>query len=250
MKWFRNTSYILWVCVIFFILVSYNLPVSGQKLSFGPKFGLYGSKEHGSAQCDSIMVKAQSSGGNLEHPFIGIFVDYKVSKRFAVRTDINYFTRYTSYSIYNHDDPLGLKLGQPIVKSGVVAPTTIDVQLGVGFYPIKGFQVFANVAPNFNFSYEEPYNDVTRRSHGVEEVLNVVDETPKNLTWHYNFGCRLDVWRFNFELNYQQMLSNSMTNPIEIWGKSYPFETTSKMVSVSIAYRLYSFKIGKKQEVE
>lgn len=210
---------------------------AAQKLAYGPAFGLISQGEVGSVLLDSIQVGLQR-GGDLRGYFGG-YVSYTLNDEFKLTTGVNYYPDYSSYVVYNTRTDC---MFCPLVKAGTLAQSSIEVPLLLEFnIPLTSGKFFASagLAPSIRLERKgNEYYYHKDAGQGVSDVIPAMETIIKPVIWDYSLGVGLNVWRLRMEARYQTNLTNSATNAIKVWGKSYDFTTTHANIRIGLGYNL------------
>ena len=210
---------------------------TAQKFSFGPNIGLINQGDAGRVLLDSVQVELQGGGGY--RGYFGGFVSYSINRAFSISSGINYYPDNTSYIVYNTRTDCQFC---PLVKAGSVAHSSLEVPVVLEFnIPLTEGKFFAmaGVAPSIRLQRKsDAYFYHRDAGQGVSDVLPAMKAAIKPVVWDYAVGVGANVWRLRFEGRYQTNLTQSATNPVKVWNKSYNFLTSHANMRFGVGYNL------------
>lgn len=208
-----------------------------QKISYGLTTGLIFDNPTGTVLLDSVQVTLQ--GDNDRQPYYGGYISYELNQLLTFTFGINYYNAGTSFLVYNAKKECAFC---PLMKAGSVSHRSIEVPLLVEVklpLPIGRVFLSAGIIPNFRlFSKGDPYFYYPDAGQGVSDVLPAIKSSIKPVVWKYALGAGAIIWRLRLEARWQYDLARTANNPIQVWGKSYAFNSKNNTIRFGVGYQL------------
>jgi len=250
------------ITAIYCLLVSANV---NAQITYGIQIQNFGRNGIGGVEADSISAFTTSTIQLLDYPpqGAGIFFEYHLKSRFPLilRGELNYrtgqslnldllvynnvtgmisFSNYSSLKLRSNLE-IPIDINYLFIKQGVhVFKKTIDFELGL----------FAGVS----FQFQPKASEVTysmgqdKNTLGISDVNVAINNSIRSINYFYNYGIRAKIWNFIVTYRRDQLLTNSATNNLNVWGNSYSFKTSYNYQTISLGYTL-SFKKKKESSI-
>lgn len=238
------------ITALYCLLASVN--VSAQ-ITYGIQIQNFGRHGIGEVKADSITAFTTSTIQLLDYPLqgAGLFFEYQPKSRFPIiiRTELNYRTgqafnvdllvynnvtgivsllNYSSLKLRNNLE-LPIDLNYIFIKKGVhVFKKTVDFEL--------------SLMAGISFQFQPKTNDITyamgqvKNAPGILDVNSAISNSVRPVNYFYNYGVRVKIWNFIIIYRHDQLITNSITNDLSVWGNSYSFKTNYDYQSVSLGY--------------
>lgn len=241
-----------WVFILQCLFISTTL---NAQISYGVLIQNFGRNGSGGVMADSITAFTYSTIRLLESPpqGVGLFLEYRLKSRLPLilRGELNYRTgRSLNFDLLVVNNVTG-KIS-PSSYSSLKPTYNFEIPLDLSYLILKrGMHVFKKVVDlevgllvGVSFQFQSRGDKVAYQSDnasGISDVNLAIYNSMKSLNYFYNYGLRVKFWNFILIYRYDQLLTNSATNDLNVWGNTYPYRTTYQYQSVSLGYT-FSFK--------
>jgi hypothetical protein len=181
---------------------------------------------------------------------IGIFLEWKLYKRFIVRSELNYRA--------GQNGGLGVLIQGQKASIVTIVPRNfvIDIPLTFNyniiqkewfpFMRIKNFEV--GILGGVDILLQKGSDSNTEITFGASPIYKGVNDVAKELyntqkTTNYfiSYGLRIRLSRFVVTYRNDGQIINSGNSDLKVWGNTYPFITKWKYSSISVGYMLHWF---------
>ncbi len=240
--------------LIFILLCLINTTLNAQ-ISYGVLIQNYGRNGGGGAIADSINAYTYSTIRLLEDPpqGVGIFFEYHFKSRLPLilRGELNYRTGRSLYFDFLVVNNVNGKIS-PSNYSALKPGYNFEVPLDLGYTVLnKGVRVFKKIVDlevgllaGVSFQIQPRGDKIAYQSSttsGISDVNLAIYNSIKSLNYFYNYGLRVKFSHFLLIYRLDQLLTNSTTNNLNVWGNTYSFKISYQYQSISLGYT-FSFK--------
>jgi len=200
---------LLLFCLLFFMPTM----MYGQKLSFGPVFGMNESGRWGrSILADSIAILIQEQ--ERRDPAYGIFIDYDYNNWLSLYSQISYGPNYTGFLLFNVKDTQAF--GRPVLDFSLLPSVKIPV--------FRDFEFNLMIGASFIFQFNDrvSFTNYNGRHPGLAEVSNNIHTIVDPVFINPSYGFSVTYKRFAVSCRYQRNRGNYFTDEVTIYGVDYP----------------------------
>lgn len=236
-----------------FIFASLNYLLQAQ-VSYGLQIQNFGRHGGGGGQLDSITVITNSNAQLLEYSpqGIGMFFEYGLKSKLplSIRAELN----------YRIGEPLGLQLFLFNSVTGRISLSNyseikqgynIELPLDFTYTFFKrnilvlnhsvGFEIGLLAGISFQIQSKDSqliYQKQPINSQGLVDVNSAINNSLRMTNYFYNYGLRLRLWNFVITYRIDQLLYNSISRNLNVWGTTYPFKVSYEYQSITVGYIL------------